>query len=358
MITYGDGANRRFLYEYDLKDHLGNNRVTFMGTSLGGAIDVAQTTNYYPFGLVMNQGGNTKPTNQKNKYLYNGKELQDDKMTSESMNLYDYGARFYDPQIGRWTTIDPLCELGRKFTPYNYAFNNPLRFIDPDGKWAQACKDLWSAWGDDSGSSQSSSSTSTTSASAQTQQNDADGGDKKDNNSTSQKDKVNKAGAGAYAEGLLTAEALKELTALYGAGFVITLAKVSGLATIAVICTGDTRQDLPPKQLRIALGVSQLLADFSIKVDALPFGQWGVYTPTVTTTEAYRAAIITLGRLDNVTFHFNLSTVNKGLITSPWNQKIYKDSYTMIEFQTVSTFFPQKTFYYVKSGSIYKPVNP
>jgi RHS repeat-associated protein len=133
MIAYGDGADRRFLYEYNLKDHLGNNRVTFMGTDLGGAIDVAQTTNYYPFGLVMNQGGNTNPTNQKNKYLYNGKELQDDKMTSESMNLYDYGARFYDPQIGRWTTVDPLAEKYRRWSPYNYCMNNPIRFIDPDG---------------------------------------------------------------------------------------------------------------------------------------------------------------------------------------------------------------------------------
>jgi len=134
MITYGDGANRRFLYEYNLKDHLGNNRVTFMGTSLGGAIDVAQTTNYYPFGLVMNQGGNTKPTNQKNKYLYNGKELQDDKMTAEALNLYDYGARFYDPQIGRWTTIDPSIEDNHhEWTPYAYVYNNPLKFIDPFG---------------------------------------------------------------------------------------------------------------------------------------------------------------------------------------------------------------------------------
>jgi len=134
MITYGDGANRRFLYEYNLKDHLGNNRVTFMGTSLGGAIDVAQTTNYYPFGLVMNQGGNTKPTNQKNKYLYNGKELQDDKMTAEALNLYDYGARFYDPQIGRWTTPDPLAEKYFNWSSYVYVINNPIKIIDPNGE--------------------------------------------------------------------------------------------------------------------------------------------------------------------------------------------------------------------------------
>ena len=134
MITVDEGADRRFVYEYDLKDHLGNNRVTFMGSNLGGAIDVAQTTNYYPFGLVMNQGGNTKPTNQKNKYLYNGKELQDDKMTAEALNLYDYGARFYDPQIGRWTTPDPLAEKYFNWSSYVYVINNPIKIIDPNGE--------------------------------------------------------------------------------------------------------------------------------------------------------------------------------------------------------------------------------
>ena len=93
--------------------------------------EIIEKSDYYPFGLK--QGGDDLPDYSainKYKYAYGGKEFNDEL----GLDLYDFGARNYDPALGRWLNIDPLAEVSRRWTPYNYAYNNPIYFVDPDGR--------------------------------------------------------------------------------------------------------------------------------------------------------------------------------------------------------------------------------
>jgi len=111
-------------WQYFLKDHLGNVRLVIRGDDPRTAI-VCQENHYYSFGMRMADLG----SEHDNPYLYNGKEFQPDL----ELNWYDYGARYYDASLGRWHTIDRFAEKYLSYNTYQYALNNPIKYIDING---------------------------------------------------------------------------------------------------------------------------------------------------------------------------------------------------------------------------------
>ncbi len=127
---YVEKENNTYKYVYQYKDHLGNIRVSYdnSGSVSSPNASIVEEKNYYPFGL-QHKGYNNVVNGTEHPYKYNGKELNEEL----GLDWYDYGARNYDVAIGRWMNIDPLADQMRRHSPYNYAFDNPIFYIDPDG---------------------------------------------------------------------------------------------------------------------------------------------------------------------------------------------------------------------------------
>jgi RHS repeat-associated protein len=137
-----------FNYVYNYVDHLGNVRLSYTVDPADGIVKIIDENHYYPLGLKHNGYTSTSQTleprtqppfvvltpltstNAAYKYEFSGKEIQDE----GGYNMYDFGARHYDPALGRWMNIDPLAEKTYSLSPYSYANNNPVYFIDPDGR--------------------------------------------------------------------------------------------------------------------------------------------------------------------------------------------------------------------------------
>lgn len=124
---YYDYENFRYIYQY--KDHLGNVRVSYVKN--GNDLEIRDRNDYYPFGMSFlkpfGQSSVYDPMAIPYNYKFGNKELQE-------TGMYDFGARMYMPDIARWGTVDPLAEKMRRHSPYNYAFDNPIMFTDPDGR--------------------------------------------------------------------------------------------------------------------------------------------------------------------------------------------------------------------------------
>ena len=90
---------------------------------------VVQSDDYYPFGLTFNSYSRENTTPQD--YKYNGKELQDEL----NLGWLDYGARMYQPEIGRWNGIDKRAHNYMMYSPYGYVANNPTNNVDYNGEF-------------------------------------------------------------------------------------------------------------------------------------------------------------------------------------------------------------------------------
>lgn len=109
-----------------------------------GDVEIVEENNYYPFGLEHKgyNKDNITSTNIALKRKFGGKEYQDEL----GLDSYDFGARNYQPELGRWFNIDPYAEMMRNQSPYNFGFNNPIYFSDLEGNIPWPVPEMFKIW--------------------------------------------------------------------------------------------------------------------------------------------------------------------------------------------------------------------
>ncbi len=136
-VYHNDGraikSGSNWKYEYHIKDHLSNVRVTFEDMNANGIVtsnEIKSRNDYYSFGMEWNNRWELSDTiSPENGYRYNGKGYVEEM----GLKLLDFANRNFDPVLGRFWTVDNWASKYPAWAPYNYAMNSPIRFIDKDG---------------------------------------------------------------------------------------------------------------------------------------------------------------------------------------------------------------------------------
>ncbi|OUJ69392.1 hypothetical protein BXP70_26510 [Hymenobacter crusticola] len=350
---------------------------------------LVQENQYDPWGLALN-GINRDGGLPINKHQYIGQEKQEDL----NLNWTQTDFRMYDPQLGRFHQVDPLADIISAISPYQYAFNNPTLFSDPSGLLGEVEGIGAPSNFDDErkmGSKKAGNVRKTNGAARPAHASRSNNTAQADatrvlnlnvgvtNSSYHRKADVAGRAAGSTSNlqstmipaaiavpietfGTITLEELLSraaaMTMRYGPFVLLTLegdtdhlhgSSAVKPVTIADMTTNDNQE------YKIALGVDDDLANFSMKMNFIPYmNNWAEASES---REAIKKKIIAIGMLKNTSFHFNLHT-NKGRFDDLININSNKNATTRMEYFLVRDYFPHKTTFYRKSGTIYKKEIP
>ena len=386
------------LRAYELTNHLGNVLATINDKG-----KVVSAQDYTPFGMTLTSRIFT--VGSAYRFGFNGKEYD------VAFKQQDYGMRIYRFNLGKFLSVDPLTGDYPELTPYQFANNSPIFLIDLDG--AEGTAPARPGASRPANVSRPANSPSAPTARPTSRPNTTGGRAPSDNlappganpvspgsppppqtapllrpstDSPGSVPQIAPAIAPIQADNTRLPAAQKVATKspdprwvctncyyikgeLYVKGAEGTAAHwecvdCDKTATIRSSNSPVAQNPDPPK-IKIALGVQDdnelFNFAYSPKVQALPYTEWGqlgIHLPDQSAA-SFQAALMKLGNMPNVEFHFNLSVPGRGLVNDPVNLKSNASKVTTAEFLIIKTFFnhPDKTTFYYKSGTIYKPYN-